>query len=495
MSHGAHPWGQFGHDAQHSGRGVAEGPLTLPFIAWQSAGATAFSSAVVSAEKAVFSVVYGCTFAYDAATGAVRWNACRDPGPAYSSPALSLNGGRLYVASYGNASLSAGNASLSALNSTDGAVLWVHPLGGHATGSPSVSYAGDGSVYVGSYGGVLYSFRPSGLLNWRFDAGGAAILSTPALAIRSAQGSTPTGAVYLASTSGSLFALDAATGAQLWRTSAWGAGGPTALAVQSSPTLSDDASRIFIGTWDGALLCFAAESGAVLWRFNAAAELRVPTPAIVATPALSPPGWGGASLVYVGTAYSDAVTSAAHGTLFAVYTSNGSLAWATPVGCDVITAPVVGASGVLFIGLDDADGVDTGGGGIAAFDGAGGAPLWTMPLGEAVFAAPTLGADGTLYVGGSSGAFYALAAPSVAPSALPSPQPPTAPLPVGAAVALSVLGGVLLAGALLAAVAFGRGWRPAGSCNLKKRWAARADTRLEAYSALDPGAGRDSEAA
>ena len=322
----------------------------------------------------------------------------------------------------------------------------------------SAALGDDGTVFVGSYDGYIYALAPStGAQVWNWTgAAGIPVLSTPAVGLL-ADG-VPGLAVYVAAATGSLTALDAAAGQVLWSTAAWTPGGPVQYGVQSSPTLSDDASRIFVGTWEGDLVCFTADTGTIVWRFNATAALGLPlAPAIIATPTLSARGVGPA-LVYSGLTFADVPSSSAYGTLFALDAATGGLVWSTAVNCDIVT-PVVGVTNVLYIGVFFGDGI--GAGGVAAYSGTDGTLLWKKPLGEQVYASPAMGADGTLYLGGTNGAFYALALPSpgpLAPSALPSPPPPAPPpassLSLSGVIGLGILSGILLAAAALAGVWF-----------------------------------------
>ena len=456
-----HPWPQFGASSSHASRGISAGPIsTSPAVLWYftpvnplNSQTYIFSSAAVSAAGAVYFSSYdGCVWALNAASGAERWSYCLalNTSILLGSPALSADGASVFVTGYTN-------HSVIALDAASGAERWTYVTGNIITGSAALG--DDGTVFAGSYDGYIYALAPNtGAQVWNWTgAAGIPVLSTPAVGPR-ADGA-PGSAVYVAAATGSLTALDAAAGRVLWSTAAWAPGGPIQYGVQSSPTLSDDASRVFIGTWDGALLCFAASSGDVVWRFNATAALGLPlAPFIIATPTLSARGVGPA-LVYSGLTFADFPSSSAYGTLFAVDAATGVLVWSTAVNCDIVTAPVVGVTNVLYIGVYLGDGI--GAGGVAAYSGADGTLLWKKPLGEQIYASPAMGADGTLYLGGTGGAFYALTLPSpgpLAPSALPSPPPPTPPpasfLSLSGVIGLSILSGVLLAAAALAGVWF-----------------------------------------
>lgn len=447
----AHPWGQFARSGSHSSRGVAVGPAaSAPFVLWHTSPTTddpqpglsdIFSTAAVSDAGSVFFANYhGCAFSHDAATGAKRWSMCLPDTSSVilGSPALSSDGSRVFFSTDTN-------SSIFALDTSTGAIVWLFEASLESSFSGSPALADDGGIFAGAHDGYIYALSPAGALRWsKFIGGPDGIVSTPALG-------TPGTAVYVASQGGTLTALNTLAGQVLWTSTEWAAGGSMHFGVSSSPTVSDDGTLLFIGTWEGELLCFAAATGSVVWRFNASAVLGIPVPYIVATPALSVPGVGRA-LVYSGTAYMDDPTADAYGTLFALDAGSGAVVWQTPIATNLITAPVVGASGVLYVGGLAGDFIPSGG--LVAFDGASGVLVWTKPLGDSFFASPSMGADGTLFIGGTSGEFFALA-PYTPPSPIPSPLPPAAAsgLSSAATIGLAVLGGTLIA-----AAAFGLWW-------------------------------------
>ena len=125
----------------------------------------------------------------------------------------------------------------------------------------------DGVVYVGSIehhaarGALIAIDADSGAERWRFATAGE-VGSSPAVA---------DGVVYIGSRGthdseevqepevGSVYAVDAATGAERWR---FAAGGP----VDSSPAVVNGV--VYIGGGDGALLALEAATGEELWRLQ-----------------------------------------------------------------------------------------------------------------------------------------------------------------------------------------------------------------------------------
>jgi outer membrane protein assembly factor BamB len=137
----------------------------------------------------------------------------------------------------------------------------------------------DGVVYVGSiehhaaHGALFAIDAGSGVERWRFSTIGE-VRSSPAVA---------DGVVYIGSGGahdaedeqepdrGSLYAVDAATGAERWRFAAGGA-------IDSSPAIVDGV--VYVGSGDGSLLAIEAATGVELWRFQTDGEVGS-SPAVV----------------------------------------------------------------------------------------------------------------------------------------------------------------------------------------------------------------------
>ena len=105
-------------------------------------------------------------------------------------------------------------------------------------------------MYVGSYDGYLYALdAASGAVLWRAPTGGE---------VRSSATPSADGArVFVGSSDGYLYAFDAASGALAWR--AFCGESDPLYGVRSTPALSADEARVFVGSADGCAYCF--ESG------------------------------------------------------------------------------------------------------------------------------------------------------------------------------------------------------------------------------------------
>ena len=133
-------------------------------------------------------------YAVEAVSGSHQW-AFRTDGPVWTTPAV-VDG----VAYFGST-----DHSVYAVDAATGALRWQHTTGGDVVSSPAVA---DGVVYVGSNDHRVYALDAAdGTVLWTFEAGDR-VSSAPAVA---------DGVVYVGSNDHQLYALDAATGAERWR--------------------------------------------------------------------------------------------------------------------------------------------------------------------------------------------------------------------------------------------------------------------------------------
>lgn len=170
----------------------------------------------------------GTLYALTAQSGELRW--AREIGqPLRCAPAVA--GERLYVAS--------GDGTLAAV-SLDGTLIWrvAHEIPLLAT--PAIT--ADGPLVVERAGRVS-AYDAAGNLRWRRELAEPCYYAAPLVA---------DGAVYLATASGSLWKLDVATGAVIWRRAGLGP-------VYATPALQG--RRLLVGDNNGVLHLVDADSG------------------------------------------------------------------------------------------------------------------------------------------------------------------------------------------------------------------------------------------
>jgi outer membrane protein assembly factor BamB len=282
--------------------------------------------AVTSTPAVAGSTVYvtsrdGHLYALDAAGGRARWRAAFGPDLPYawgfdlylSSP--TVHDGAVYVGG--------GDGHVYAFDADDGARRWAFDAGARVRSSPAVA---DGAVYVGSMDGRLFALdAASGRPRWTFTVDGAAddpadfgfdrcaVVSSPAVAGR---------LVLFGSRDGNLYALDRATGREVWRSShgtSW---------VITSPAAHE--GTVYAGSSDGAFVqAVDLATGAERWRYATAGT-------VWSSPAVA----GG--LVFVGSG---------SGTLYALDAATGALAWRLAAEGPMFSSPVL-HDGVLYVGSD-----------------------------------------------------------------------------------------------------------------------------------------------
>jgi outer membrane protein assembly factor BamB len=259
-----------------------------------------------------------------------------------------------------------------------GGLQWRVQTGGAVRSSPTLS---DGRIYVGSSDGNLYALDANtGAEAWRFNAG-SPVTSTPAVA---------GGNVYLGTYDGRFLALRAGSGEVAW-TVKTGADAPLAWGYESgdfftsSPTIFD--GRVLFGSGDGALYAVESGTGRQLWKLQTGGRVR-------STPAVD----GG--LVFVGSF---------DGSLYAVDLLSGQLKWrydtegrglnSGDFGYDrksIQSSPAV-VEGTVYFGARD--------GFLYAVNAADGQLRWRFDQQISWVNSSPAVADGRVYAGSSDGRF------------------------------------------------------------------------------------------
>ena len=221
-------------------------------LAWGHESADDYaSSPAIAGTRLYVGGIDGNLYALDARSGAVIWR-LRTGGRIWSSPAVA--DGAVYVGSL--------DGKLYKANAADGVLRWAFATDGAALDSGAFGYdrrtiqsspsVGDGIAYVGSRNGTLYAVDAErGTLRWRFDNSVFWSNTSPARA---------NGLVYAGNSDG-LFVqgVDARSGKEAWKYT-------TALQVFASPSVAGDA--VYTGDWAGSMYAVDAKSGALLWKYR-----------------------------------------------------------------------------------------------------------------------------------------------------------------------------------------------------------------------------------
>jgi outer membrane protein assembly factor BamB len=245
---------------EHSG--LAAGPAGAAYggLLWRArTGGPVRSSPVVAGGVVYVGSSDGRLYAFDAPSGEVRW-AAEAGAPIDASPAVA--GGLVLAATRGGEFLAfdraTGAVRWRVRSGAELPLAWEGMSGDLYTASPAV--AGEVAIFGGG-DGVVYAIElASGEVRWRFVTGGR-VRSSPAVA---------DGVVFAGSADGSLYAVSLADGRQLWRFDTQGRRldsaryGYDRRSITSSPLVADGA--VFFGSRDGSLYAVDAATGALRWR-------------------------------------------------------------------------------------------------------------------------------------------------------------------------------------------------------------------------------------
>lgn len=249
----------------------------------------------------------------------------------------------------------------------EGTTKWTFETGQPIKARPA---AIGGAVYVASDSGFLYKLdKRTGKEHWRarIDAGSPARLPVTEPKTRWDRYASSVVAdanrVYVGSRDGHLYALDAATGREIWKAAS------TDL-VTSTPVL--DGERVLFASFDGSVQALNAKDGALEWRY----EAKQPIAGDLAVA-------GGQ--VFAGSRAYD---------LFALDTHTGAERWKHYYWFSWIESPPVVRDGVVYTGSSDATGV-------YAIDAKTGARRWKASVPGYAWAKPVV--DDRIVIAGTVG--------------------------------------------------------------------------------------------
>lgn len=241
-------------------------------------------------------------------------------------------------------------------------VKWTAAAEDRVYSSPAIV---DGVLYIGSTDGNVYALdAESGATEWVFETGGG-IYSSPAVV---------DGTLFIGSSDSALYALDAEDGSEQWMFETGGS-------VSSSPTVRN--GIVYFGGLDSSVYAVDAERGSLEWTFQ--------TEGMVS----------GVPAVDGGTVYIGSFDE----TLYALDAVTGTPEWKYHAKGEIREGPSV-ADGTVFVGTKNIDTSSETAENVYAVDAADGSEVWTVETVGRVDGSPAV-ADGVLYIP-SSKVLYAL---------------------------------------------------------------------------------------
>ena len=313
----------------------------------------------------------GKFYAFDGATGAIRWATAVQTAGVDSSAALGADGS-LYVGA---------GSGVVALDAATGNPKWRFDTGGDVESSPAL--APDGTLYFGADDARVYALDSSnGTLKWYFTfPDGSDTDSSVAVGVD--------GTVYIGSDKGTLYALHGQQGTLLWSFKAVGE-------ISGAPAIGLDGTVYFcaltLAKTESVTYAIDALTGVPRWE-KVQSSQSAPSVAI-----------GSDGTVFVG-----GVTVEPRAVVWALDASTGNQKWERRLepGSTGSSAVSIDAAGILYLQSEFRTAV-AGSGKLSALNPLTGAVLWEVLTHGSSNSSPAIGADGTVYVGSDDGRVYAI---------------------------------------------------------------------------------------
>ena len=311
------PWPKFRRNTMQNGQSPLR-PRASGGKLWAfQTGKGIFSSPVIAADGTIFVGSADRIFYALNADGTVRWQVLT--GEIIDSAALLDDQGRVYFGS--------GDGRLYALAAATGQPVWTFqadsPDPTHAFINwfeGNVAIGGNGTLYVPNDNFLTYAIdRNSTAVAWRFRTADQT-WSLPAVDV--ASNTLFMGNNNLVSLRGpNTFAIDAATGAAVWRLAVNGT-------IAASPMLTAD-GKMVVGGFDGYVRCYDQHTGKPLWSFATRDH-------IYASPGQLPDG--------------TIIQPSTDGTVYALNPATGALVWAFDTRDAIRSSPAIDADGNIYVG-------------------------------------------------------------------------------------------------------------------------------------------------
>jgi len=248
--------------------------------------------------------------------------------------------------------------------------LWSYTTGNSVFSSPAVV---GGVVYVGSSCGKVYALNATtGAQIWNYTAGAVVYYSSPAVA---------DGKVYFTSEDdGGVYCLDATTGAQIWYYTT----GNYTIGVRDVTSPAVAGGVVYVNSGDGKVYALNATTGAQIWNYTTGT-----------------PGWqtNSSPAVDAGVVYMDS----SDGKVYALNATTGAQIWNYATGGLFSRSSPAVAGGVVYVGQMNM----YFGSNVSALNATTGAQIWNYTTDGLLESSPAV-AGGVVYIGSLDHNVYAL---------------------------------------------------------------------------------------
>jgi outer membrane protein assembly factor BamB len=367
-------WPMFHHDAQHTGMASpiqgtgAVGDKKWTFMTGDTDPVDSSPSLSPDGKIVYIGGLDGNLYALDAKSGKKVWVATLGE-RIDSSPAVSPDGKAVYI----GVTLSENSGRIQALNAESGEVLWTYKTSAMVTSSPTLSSDGK-TVYVGAWDGTIFALdAATGAELWSEDLSEgegirARVFSSPAL--------SPDGKIlFIGNSNGMMYAISTVENGEIIWSKELGGG------LSDSPAVSANGKVVYVGSTNNNVYALNAKSGKVLWMCQTSGP-------VYSSPAISPDG----KTIYVG---SD------DGKLYAINAKTGKVSFSFTTKGSIVSSPAVSEDGrTVYVGSDD--------GNFYAIEVATGQARFVYATGVRIDSSPAIGPDGSIYFGGKKGAIFAI---------------------------------------------------------------------------------------
>lgn len=257
-------------------------------------------------------------YAFDANTGVKIWNRQFSfSGSNYLPNSLLVVNGVVYIAQMLSSNF---GGTLWALDANNGNTIWANSLP-TLTSSPSFADINMNGIKTSIIYQCVNGFR-DGYVN-AFKANTGELLWSTHTRCRVSSPAIYNGIVYIGSDDGSLYALDAATGAIIWVSNT------TYSSIDSTPAIANGV--VYVGGQSGSVYAYSSTTGALLWS--------TPIGAISSSPAVAN------GVVYVNTISNFG--------LYALDSNNGNVLWSYATPLKNTSSPAVANGFIYMVGDRD----------------------------------------------------------------------------------------------------------------------------------------------